>query len=191
MIGKFKNKYNSHNRQFPADSPNTPNLNRYLTLPYIGTPSIKFGKRPAAWICDRLGTDIKIAYQTFKIISHFNLKLPLPALFCSNVVYKYTCSCDKNRSYIDMIIRQLFVRIENHLCNNLSSSNSSIISHRDQFKACRETMPAEQNFTLLKKCRFDTETELMKALLIKRFKPTLNIKLGHSQGAKSLLHVFH
>ena len=28
-------------------------------------------------------------------------------------------------------------------------------------------------------------------LLIKRFKPTPNIKLRHSQGAKSLLHVFH
>ena len=51
-------------------------------------------------------------------------------------------------------------------------------------------MPAEQNFTLLKKCRFNTETELMEALLSKRLKPSLNIKLGHLQGAKSLLHVF-
>ena len=77
-------------------------------------------------------------------------------------------------------IRQLFVRIENHLCSNLSSSNSAIKSHRGQCKACREAMPAEQNFTILKKCRFKTETERMEALLIKRLKSFLNIKLGHS-----------
>ena len=68
-----------------------------------------------------------------------------------------------------MTTRLLFDRIENHLSNNLSSSNSAIKSHRDQCKACTETMPAERNFTLLKKCRFNTETELMEALLIKRF----------------------
>ena len=90
-----------------------------------------------------------------------------------------------------MTTRQLFVRIENHLSNNLSSSNSAIKSHRNQCKACRETMPVEKNFILLKKCRFNTETELMEALLIKRFKPSSNIKRGHSQGAKSLQHVFH
>ena len=147
---------------------------------------------------NRLSTDIKIAYQTFKIILYFNPKFLLPTLFFSNVVvirtcssYKCTCSCDKNMSYISMMTRQVFVKIENHLSNNLSLSNSDIKSHRDQCKACRETMPAEKNFTLLKKCSFNTETELMEVLLIKRLKLSLNIKLGHSQGAKSLLHVFH
>ena len=172
VIDKFKNKFKNLNRQFPTDfSNNTPNLNPYLTLPYVGTPSIKFSKRLAALFRDRLNTDIKIAYQTFKKISCFNLKSPLPALSCSNVVYKYTCSCDKNTSYIGMTTRQLFVRIENHFSNNLSSSNSAIKSHRDQCKACRETIPAEQNFTLLKKYRFNTKTELMEALLNKRLKP--------------------
>ena len=90
-----------------------------------------------------------------------------------------------------MTTRQLFVLIKKYLSNNLRSSNFAIKSHRDQFTACRETMPAEQNFTMLKKCRFNTEPELMEALLSKRLKPFLNIKLGHSQGAKSLLHVFH
>ena len=85
-----------------------------------------------------------------------------------------------------MTTRQLFVRIEKHLSNNLSSSNSAIKSHRDQCKACRETMPAEQKLIQLKKCRFNTETKLMKTLLIKHLKPSLHIKLGHSQGANSL-----
>ena len=52
-------------------------------------------------------------------------------------------------------------------------------------------MPAEQNFTLLKKCHVNTEIELTEALLIKHLKPSLNIKLDHSQGAKLLLHEFH
>ena len=84
-----------------------------------------------------------------------------------------------------MTARQQFVKIENHLSNNLSSSNSVIKSHRDQCKADKETMPAEQNFTLLKECRFITETELMKALLIKRLEPSLNIKLTRSEVASA------
>ena len=52
-------------------------------------------------------------------------------------------------------------------------------------------MPVEQHLTPLKKCRFNIETKLMEALLIKRPKPTLNIKLGYSHGLKSLLYVFH
>ena len=79
MIDKFKNKFQNYNRQSPAESSNnTPNFNPYLTLPYIGTPSIKCGKRIAAFFRDRLGTDIKIAYQTFEIILYFDLKFPHP-----------------------------------------------------------------------------------------------------------------
>ena len=192
VINKFKNKFQNHNRQLPADSSNnTLNLNPSLTLPYIGTPSIKFSKHIAALFCDRLCTDIKNCYQTFEIVSYFNLKFPLPALSWLNVVYQYTCFCDKNTSYICMTTRRLFIRIESHVSNNLSSSNSAIKFYRDQCKACRDTTPAEQNFTLLIKCCFNTEIELMEALLIKRLKPSINIKLGHSQRAKLLLHAFH
>ena len=35
------------------------------------------------------------------------------------------------------------------------------------------------------------QQQLMKALLIKRFKPILKIKIGHLQGAKRCLHAFH
>ena len=75
-------------------------VSHLLTLLNIGTAFIKFGKRTAALFHDRLGTDIKIAYQTFMTILCFNLRFPLPTLFCSNAVYRYTCSCDKNTYYI-------------------------------------------------------------------------------------------
>ena len=102
VIDKFKNKFKNQNRQFPTDfSNNTPNLD-HLNLPYIGSPSIKFNKCFAGLLCDRLNTDMKIAYQTFKIILYFNLKISFTPLFCLNIVYKYTCSCDKNTPYIGM-----------------------------------------------------------------------------------------
>ena len=40
-------------------------------------------------------------------------------------------------------------------------------------------MSAKQNLTLSRKYRFNTETELMEALLIKCLKPPSNIKVSH------------
>ena len=40
-------------------------------------------------------------------------------------------------------------------------------------------MPAEQNLTLLKNCRLNTETTQMEVLPINRFKPFLKMKLGY------------
>ena len=63
VIDKFQNKLKNQNQQIPIDSSNnTSNLNFYLTLPYIGTPSIKSRKRLAALFRDRLSIDIKITY---------------------------------------------------------------------------------------------------------------------------------
>ena len=87
VIDRFINIFTNNNQQFSTDSPNsTHNSNPYLTLPYIGTPSIKLGKLIDALSRDRLSTDIRIAKQTFEIIFHFNLKYSLCALFCSNIV---------------------------------------------------------------------------------------------------------
>ena len=143
MTNRLKIKFNNHNQQSPFDSPN---INPYLTLPYIGTPSIKFHKRIALLFRNRLGTDIKIIYQTFKIISCFNLNFPLPAFFCSNVVYQYTCSCDKNTAYIYMTTRLLCVRIENHLSNNQSSS--TLLSNPIANNAKPAEKQCQQNKTL-------------------------------------------
>ena len=127
----------------PTDTPNNcPTLNHYLAFPYIGTPSIEFGKCIAASFHDRLDTDIKIAYETLKIISYFNLVFPLITLFCSKVVYKYICSFDKNMSYIDITTRQLLVRTENTktklierlLIKHLTSSLNIKLSHSRKTK---------------------------------------------------------
>ena len=50
------NKFNNHNQQPPADSPN---LNSYFILPYIGILRTKLGKRIAALFRDELSKYIK------------------------------------------------------------------------------------------------------------------------------------
>ena len=62
VISRFMNKCNNHNQQSCTDSAdNSSNLNRYVTVSYLDTPSIKLGKHIAALFRDRVGTDIKIA----------------------------------------------------------------------------------------------------------------------------------
>ena len=85
--------------------------------------------------------------------------------------------------------RKFFVRLEDHI--SLSNSTiSAVKSLNIHCRPCRESMPATKNFEVLKTCRSDAETELIEALLIKRLKPNLNIKLGYSLGGKERLHIF-
>ena len=189
IIDKFHQRNKAPTPESIQSIPNTDIF--YLTLPYIGKASIKFSKRIVALFRTRLDSElnIKTAFQTFKTSTYFNLKFPIPLLFAPNVVYQYTCSCDKNTSYIGMTNRQFFVRIEDHISlSNLT--NSAVKSHIIHCRPCRESMPVTKNFTVLKTCRSDAETELIEALSIKRLKPNLNIKLGYSLGAKERLCVF-
>ena len=94
--------------------------------------SIKLGQRIDALYRDRLCTDAKITSLKFNMSSYFNLKYPLPALFCPSVVYQYTCFRDKKTSHVSMTTRQLFERIENHLSTIYTSSNSVIKFHRNR-----------------------------------------------------------
>ena len=55
----------------------------------------------------------------------FQLKLETPLPLCSNVVFKFTCSCDTNLTYIGMSSRHLITRVKEHL--NLADSRKSAI----------------------------------------------------------------
>lgn len=82
---------------------------------------------------------------------------------------------------------QCFVRMKDYISN---STKSAIESNIDHHQPCRESMPATQNFRVLKTCGSDTEQELIEVLLIKRLKANLNIKFRYSICAKENLHVF-
>ncbi len=160
----------------------------YLRIPYIGSPSLEFGKQLRGLFQDKFDIQVKVAFYTFKVGSYFVLKDQVPSLFRSNSVYKYTCSCDRNTSYIGMTVRQWFVRIGEHLKREKCSS--AIFSHLAKCRICRETSSQQDNFKVVKNCRSERETEIREAMCIRRFKPSLNVQLGTTQGASFLVRVF-
>ena len=161
-------------------------LGVFLRIPYIGRPSHEFGKRLSGLLSDRFGVDANVVFSTFKVGSYFRLKSKTPPLFKSNIVYKFCCPCDEDMSYIGMTVRQWFVRIEEHFC----SSNSAMRTHLRQCRPCRISNPKSQNFTTLKSCRTERDTEIREAMMIRRDKPRLNVQLGAFQGSSFLLRVF-
>ena len=159
----------------------------FLRVVYLGDPSRTLGKRLAALIRDRFGVEVKVVYTTFKVGAYFGLKSRIPALFESNLVYKYTCPRDEGTSYIGMTTAQWFVRIGQHFD---PSKKSAIFTHLAQCRPCRESEPKSQHFTVLKKLRNERDTEINEALLIRRERPSLNRQLGAYQGCSFLLRVF-
>ena len=74
--------------------------------------------------------DVKLLllYRTNKVGQYFQLKSETPLPLCSNVVYKFTCSCDTNLTYIGMSSRHLITRVKEHL-NLVDLRKSAIKDH--------------------------------------------------------------
>ena len=51
----------------------------------------------------------------FKVINYFQLKSKTPVALCSNVVDKFFCSCNTNKTFIGMSSRHLITRVREHL----------------------------------------------------------------------------
>ena len=83
-------------------------------IPYLGKESHHFANRPSALIKNKFNFKISLIYKTFKVVNYFQLKSKTPVAFCSNVVYKVSCSCDTNKTYIGMSSRQLITRVREH-----------------------------------------------------------------------------
>ena len=91
----------------------------YLNVPYIEKESRHFVSRLAELFHVNFGVKVSAIYKTFKTGTYFQLKSRAPLLLCSNVVYKFTCSCDSNLTYIGKSTRHLSTRVGEHL--NLAS----------------------------------------------------------------------
>ena len=66
-------------------------------------------------------------YKTFEVVSYFQLKSKTSAALGSNVVHKFSCSCDTNKTYIGMSSRHLITKVGEHL--NFKSLQDSAIKH--------------------------------------------------------------
>ena len=87
----------------------------YFCTSYLGTESHHFANRLSALIKNKYNLKISPIYKTFKVVNYFQLKFKTPVALCSNVVYKFLCSCDTNKTYIGMYSRHLITRVREHL----------------------------------------------------------------------------
>ena len=72
----------------------------YLNESYIGKESKRFVNCLAKLFHVKFDVMVSVIYKAFKTGAYFPLKSRSPLLLCSNAVYKFTCSCDSNLTYI-------------------------------------------------------------------------------------------
>ena len=93
----------------------------YRTLEKIHTVL----KRISALISNRFNPKVLLIFKIFKVKNYFLLKSRTPKALCSNVIYKFTGSCDTNMTYIGLSSRHLITRVREHL--NFKSIHKSAI----------------------------------------------------------------
>ena len=92
---------------------------------YVGKASIRFVKVLSRLYLKQFDVRLLPLYRTNKVGPYFQLKSETSLPLFSNVVYKFTCSCDTNLTYIGMSSRHLIARVKEHL--NLADSRKSAI----------------------------------------------------------------
>ena len=103
-------------------------------------------------IKNKIDVKIVLLYKSFKIGRYFQLKSNTPLALCSNVVYKFTCSCDMNLTYYGMSTRHLITRVREHLDFN-SIQRSAIKDHILFCGICSDVQHGLKSFTVIKKCQ--------------------------------------
>ena len=119
---------------------------------------------------------------------YFQLKSKTPVALCSNVVHKFSCSCDTNKSYIGMYSRHLITRVREHL-NYHSLPGSAIKDHILSCGKCFNNRFNENSFVMIRKCKSEFCFKIHEALLIKKLSPKLNRQM-FTNGASYLLNIF-
>ena len=157
----------------------------YLTIPYVGRPSLQLQRRVGKEMKDR-GISTVESYTTTKVGSYFNLKPSCPQLFQSNVVYKFFCSGDKSATYIGETRRQLFRRVEDHIGKD---KNSAVFEHMFNCLDCQSNKNIHKQFDIIHKCA-SYNILTFESLLIAKFRPKLNIQLGPGKGTMVSLSLY-
>ena len=159
--------------------------NAYFTVPYFGRASIKMQARVKDELKEH-GINVISSYNTTTVGSYFSLKSSCSRYFKSSVVYRFKCSQDPRVSYIGETTRQLFKRIEEHTGTD---KNSAVYDHLLNCCSCQNSSSIFDLFNILISCRRNNILSF-EALLIKKYKPSLNIQLGPGKGAKTSLSLY-
>ena len=139
-----------------------------------------------ALILKKLGVKINIVYKSCKLSSFFSLKDKTPLALTSKCVYKFSCLCDVNVTYIGETTRPLVVRVDEHLA---STKKTAVRKHIDACPTCSGHNFSLKDFQILKRCRTNADTRVHEALLIKKYAPVINKQMFLS-GASFVLTVY-
>ena len=161
----------------------------FLKVPFIGKSSVNFSRKISGLIKNKFKLDVNVLYDTCKIGSFFSLKSQTPKALLSNVVYQFKCKHDANLTYLGKTKRHLISRVTEHGNLDAGEKKTSIASHIVDCQTCKQNKLVLDDFEVLKQCKNDFETKIHEALLIRKFRPKLNVQLYNS-GASFLLKVY-
>ena len=157
----------------------------YFAVPFVGNASIKLQNTVKSELIKHNITII-FTYSTTSVGSYFNLKTHCSKLFKSSVVYKFTCSGDQSVSYIGETKRQLFKRVAEH---TKSDHKSAVFDHLYNCTKCQDSRNIMEHFEILTSTTTNNIYSL-EALLIKKFRPVLNMQLGPGNGTRTSLSLY-
>ena len=107
-----------------------------LSVPFIGEASIKFSKQISTLIKNTFNVDVLPVFTSCKVGDYFSLKSITPFAYSSNVVYKFSCLRDADRSYIGQTKRHLVTRVGEHVELQKTDPKSEIKTHIYNCAAC-------------------------------------------------------
>lgn len=174
-VSKFLNKI--HNPSVPVHTVNRDT--RFLSLPFLGPPSIKFSKFLMKLLNENYPQiQFKIAFNnSFKINSFFKFKDKLPDSLCSCVIYKYTCGACQ-ATYIGSTAKQSKIRFSQHLgISHRTGQHLNSVTHsapRDHCDSNDHPFLIE-HFSIVNHAQNEFELRILESLHIYKDRPTLNI----------------
>ena len=150
----------------------------YISLPYYGYSSFKVRKELSK-LFNLVYPQVAFRFtftNSYTIGSFFRYKDRIPKALCSNIVYKFSCSCC-NARYIGSSTRSLKIRVLEH--KGLSYRTSVPLS-KPSFSEIREHAIATghnfnlDNFEILMTKNDTTSLRIAESLFIHDLKPSLN-----------------
>ena len=167
----------------------------HMKVPFIGPASVKFAKSLSSIFEETFGSKLSPVFTSFKVRNYFGLKSRTPKFLCSNVVYKFTCLCDTNISYIGLTTRPLYIRVDEHLNVSRRATNSDDSAIRKHLESCQKCFQETRlnqmdHFDILRHCTTPYTAKIQEALLIKRHNPKLNVQ-QFNKGASFTLKIYN
>ena len=164
------------NQRLSGDESREKDDMKYIVkIPYVGTISHEFKNKIVKLFYNEFKVSITPVFNTFKVSNYFSLKSQTPKQLLANVVYKYTCLCDTNITYIGKTKRHLAVRCSEHLVLGNKEPKTEVESHLSQCDPCK--VSSLDNFEVLQKCKNDFEAKINEAIFITKQNPRLNKNL--------------